>query len=83
MAAVASAQGSPLTLRVEKIRWVDAVTATDELKIADPTSGITLLELINPAANSTLEVDWTAHPKLWQDFIVSVMGSGTLFIYTR
>lgn len=81
-AAVASSQGSPLTLRVEKIRWVDAVNANDELKIVDPVSGAVLLDLINPVANSSVEIDWVAHPKLWQDFQVSVIGSGTLYLYT-
>lgn len=82
-AAVALSQGSPLTLWVEKIRWVDAANVNDELKIIDPVRGNALFDMVNPASNSTLEVDWVPRPKLWADFQVTVIGSGTLYIFTR
>lgn len=82
-AGVSASLGALQTLRIEKIYWKNALNANDELTIVDPVSGNTLLDIVNPAANSSFWVDWTSHPKIWQDFKVSVLGSGTLYIYTR
>lgn len=80
---VASALGSPISLLIDKINWSDAVGTSDVLSIVDPDNGNILLEIANKVANTTWWVDWSPRPKLWRDFKVSTIGSGTLYIFTR
>ena len=81
-AATSSALGTLRTLRVEMVRWVGALTAGDKLTIVDPVSGNMLIDLTNPAANSTITIGWVANAKLWGDFQVTAIGSGKPYLYT-
>jgi hypothetical protein len=81
--AAAGKIGTLFTLIVEKILWLNPQTAGDMVNIGDPNSGLTLLQLRCENANQSQVIDWTANPKLWQDFEIDTFGSGTLFVYTR
>ena len=80
--AVATTLGSLFTLQVAKIQWSDAVSVNDFVRIIDPGSGELLQEIQNVAANSNYFIDFSARPRLWRDFRVSQIDSGTLYIYT-
>lgn len=82
-AAVASILGTLFTLRVEKIYWFQPATVGDEALIINPQSGQTLLRLRCEVAGQSQVIDWTANPKLWQDFGVNQLDSGSIEIYTR
>lgn len=82
-ASVASSLGSPLTLIVEKIYWFNPANIGDLVDIGDPISGLTLLNLRCEVADQSQVIDWTSNPRLWQDFEVGTISSGTLYIYTR
>lgn len=82
-ASVAAALGSPISLLVDKINWSGVVGTTDVLSIVDPDNNNVLLEIANKVAGATWWVDWTSRPKLWRDFKVAAIGSGTLYIFTR
>lgn len=82
-AATASALGTLRTLIVEKIYWFNPAVAGDQINIGDPISGLTLLNLRCESANQSQVIDWTANPKLWQDFEIDTFNSGTLYIFTR
>lgn len=78
---VAATLGSPFTLLVEKIYW-ENTPAAGYVRIYDPQSGNELASLYAPAAGSVL-VDYTARPRLWQDFRVAQIDNGGLVkIYT-
>lgn len=81
--AVAGKIGTLFTLIVEKIYWENPITPGDQVTIGDPNSGLTLLNLRCENANQSQVLDWTANPRLWQDFEIDTFGSGTLYIYTR
>ena len=81
--SVATTLGTLFTLRVEKIYWEDAVTTGDRARIIDPGSGNELASFYNVANGSDYVADYTANPKLWADFRVSQIDSGTLKIYLR
>lgn len=81
--AVAASLGTLFTLRVEKIYWEQAVAAGDRVRIIDPGSGNELGSFYSTATNSNYTIDWTPNPRLWQDFRVSQIDSGTLKIYLR
>lgn len=80
---VASQIGTLFTLIVEKVYWFNPATIGDVVNIGDPISGLTLLNLRCEAANQSQIIDWTANPKIWQDFEIDTFSSGTLYIYTR
>src|SRR5574337_882841 len=80
---VAAALGSPISLLVDKISWSNVTGTTDVLSIVDPDDGNVLFELANKVAGTTWWGDWSPRPKLWRDFKVSTIGSGTLYIFTR
>ena len=80
--AVATTLGSLFTLQVAKVEWSNAVTAGDFVRVIDPGSGEALLELKNLAANSNYFVDFSPRPRIWRDFRVSQIDSGTLYIFT-
>ena len=82
-AQVAASLGALSTLRIEKIYWEKSTNTGDTLRINDPNSGTVLAEIISVQGGASYWIDWTAAPKMWADFIVSQLDSGTLFIYTR
>lgn len=88
-AAIALAKGSGglastlTTLIIEKIYWENPLTIGDSVSIGDPISGAVLLLLRCEVANQSQLIDWTANPKIWQDFEINSFVSGTLYIYTR
>lgn len=82
-AAVASSLGSLFTLKIDKVYWESPVTVGDKVTIVDPDNGNVILDLTCDVAGKSQWVDWTAHPKLVANFRVAVIGSGTLYVYTR
>lgn len=81
--SVASTLGTLFVLRIEKLYWEDAITTGDRVRIIDPQSGNELASFYNVANGSNYVVDYTPNPRLWADFRVSQIDSGTLKIYTR
>lgn len=79
---VASSLGTLFTLKVEKIQWEGAVTNGDVVTIVDPVTDNVLAQMTAVAAG-TYFLDWVANPKIWQDFRVSALSSGHLWIFTR
>lgn len=71
------------TLLIEKVYWFGPANVGDTVSITDPITGAVLLNLKCGVANEGIVIDWTAAPKLWQDFAVSQISSGTLEIYFR
>ena len=76
-------QGTLLTLVVEKLYWENPATIGDLILIGDPISGLELARLRCEVAGQSQVLDWSANPKIWQDFEINTFGSGTLYIYTR
>lgn len=81
-AAVAASLGTLINLRIEKIYFFNPTAIGDTALIIDPASGATLARLRCEVANQSQIIDWTAKPKMWADFAVSELDSGTLYIYT-
>ena len=81
--AVAGKIGTLFTLLVEKIYWENPGTIGDTISIGDPVSGLVLLVLRCEVANQSQLIDFTSNPKLWQDFSIDSLPSGTLYIFTR
>ena len=81
-ALVASSLGTLSTLRIDKIYWENPLTAGDTVTIIDPQDSIAMLPLRCEVAGQSQVIDWSARPKLWRDFQVSQISSGTLYIYT-
>lgn len=78
---VAATLGTLFTLLVEKISWENA-PASGYVRIYDPQSGNELASLFAPGAGNVV-VDWSARPKLWQDFrVAQIDGGGLVKIYT-
>jgi hypothetical protein len=67
---------------VEKVLWESPVTPGDAVSIVD-SQGNVLLPLTCEVASQSQIVDWSAHPKIWRDFQVTTLTSGTLYIYLR
>lgn len=82
-ALVAASQGKFITLLIEKVYWRNPNAIGDTLLITDPQSGATLLNLRAEVANQSQIVDWTSAPKLWADFAIDEIDSGTAEIYFR
>lgn len=82
-ASVASELGSPSTLLVEKVYWFNPASIGDLVEIGDPISGLTLLNIRCEIADYNQIFDWTSNPRVWQDFEVGRIDSGTLYIYLR
>jgi hypothetical protein len=80
---VLASLGSLFTLRIEKIFWENAVTKGDYARIIDPGSGNEIATIYNVSANSSYVIDYTPNPRIWQNFRVDQLDSGTLRIYTR
>jgi hypothetical protein len=81
--ATASALGTLRTLKVEKLEWLSPGTVGDTIVIGDPISGLELANFVCETALQSQLLDWTANPKLWQDFEINSFPSGTLKIWTR
>jgi tRNA A37 threonylcarbamoyladenosine synthetase subunit TsaC/SUA5/YrdC len=81
-ASVASSLGTLSTLRIDKIYWENPGTIGDTATIIDPQNLATMFALRCEVANQSQVIDWSARPKLWRDFQVSQISSGTLYIYT-
>ena len=76
-------QGTLLTLVVEKIYWRNPASVGDTISIGDPISGLELANLRCEVNGQSQVLDWTANPKIWQDFEINSFPSGTLYIYVR
>ena len=75
--------GTLTTLIVEKIYWANPASVGQSITIGDPISGLTLAYLQCEVAGSAILLDWQSNPKIWQDFELNSMPSGTLYIYLR
>lgn len=82
-ASVAATLGTLFTLRVEKLYWENAVTKGDRVRIIDPQSGNELASFYNVANGSDYVADYTPNPRIWADFMVNQIDSGTIKLYTR
>lgn len=80
---VAAMLGTLFTLRIEKIYWENAKSVGDFFRIIDPGSGVELAATYSVAAGANYVVDFTPNPRIWQNFRVDQLDSGTLKIYTR
>jgi hypothetical protein len=69
-------------LRIEKWEWFSPATVGDQVVIIDPQDGAERLRLRCELAGQSQVIDWTSHPKLFSDFAVPQLDSGTLLIYT-
>ena len=67
----------------EKIEWLSPVTIGDTIIIGDPISGLELAKFVCEVALQSQILDWTANPRIWQDFEINSVPSGTLKIWTR
>lgn len=81
--SVAATLGTLFTLRIEKIYWENATAIGHFLRIIDPGGGNSLAEIYSVAANASYWIEYNQNPKLWQDFRVSQLDSGTCFLYLR
>ena len=81
-AAVASSLGTKFTLVVTRLRWVTP-GASHSLSVTDPNSGTVLAQLDSDAGGGDVDMDWTAYPRIWDDFSIGVPAAGKLFVYTR
>lgn len=67
-------------LQIDGIRWIGGTTAGHRATITDP-AGMTIFDSVATAANYT---DESIIPQYWRGgFIVTVLGSGILYIYLR
>ena len=82
-AATAASLGTLRTLVVEKLEWLSPATIGDTIVIGDPVSGLELAKFVCEVALQTQILDWTANPRIWQDFEINSFPSGTLKIFTR
>ena len=81
--STATTLGSLFTLIVTKIRWVAPSAAGQTVIFDDPQGGIQLLQMTSAAANTDVEEDFSASPRLWRDFSVAQLPSGKLFVFLK
>jgi hypothetical protein len=72
--------GSFQLLRVEKILWASPATVGDQIIIEDNLANV-LAVLTCDTANVSQCLDWTAKPKLFSDFTLTKISSGTVYLY--
>ena len=80
-ASTLTALGSFQYLRVEKILWETPLVVGDQMVIEDLIAGNVLVTLTCDTANVSQCLDWTAHPKRWQDFQLTKLSSGIVWLY--
>lgn len=68
--------------RVTKVVWDAPSLAGHDFVITEPVSGIVLLQGTCDTANQTKNFDFV-NGATWRDFKVTVLSSGTLFIWYR
>jgi hypothetical protein len=78
---IATVLGTFYDLRVEKVLWETPVTVGDHAIFTDPQNGNVLVTLACDTANVSQCLDWSAKPKRWQDFILSHIDSGIVWLY--
>jgi hypothetical protein len=69
-------------LLIEKVYWKTPASQGDTVSIVD-AQGNVLLPLACEVAGQSQIIDWSARPKIWRDFQVTTLSSGTLFIFLR
>jgi hypothetical protein len=80
---VASTLGSLFTVIVTKIKWVAPNAAGQTVIFDDPQGGVQLLQMTSAAANTDVEEDFSASPRIWRDFSVASLPSGKLFVFLK
>lgn len=81
-AAVASTLGVQFTLVVTRLQWATP-GASHTLTITDPASGTVLAQLDSDASSADVEMDWTAYPRIWDNFSIGAPAAGKLYVYLR
>lgn len=69
-------------LKIEKIYWEQPSHVGDTFQI-EGLDGSIIASGQCGVAGVDQSLDWTANPKVWSDFRVSQLSSGTLLIYLR
>jgi hypothetical protein len=73
--------GTLHTLLVDRIEWLSPATIGDTVTIGDPVSGAVLDKFVCETALQSQVHDFTPYPRVWQDFELNSMPSGTLYIF--
>ena len=74
-----AATGRTQGINPKQIYWASPVAVNDQVIITDPVSGHVLWQAKCAVAAQGFQMDLSGG--VWKDFIVSTIGSGTLFIY--
>lgn len=69
-------------LRVEKVYWYQPINQADTFVIEDAAGNI-LWQGYCESANQSQLFDWSANPRIWSDFRVTNLASGSLEITLR
>lgn len=69
-------------LLIEKLYWEQPSHVGDTFQI-EANDGTIIAAGQCGVAGVDVTIDWSAHPKIWSDFRVTQLSSGTLFIYLR
>jgi hypothetical protein len=77
----ATSLGAFQYLLIEKVIWETPVTVGDQFIFIDPISSQTLLLGTCEVAGQSQVFDWTPKPRRWQDFELSKISSGTIYLY--
>lgn len=76
---MAGGAGVGRLLRVTQIVWIVGATGGN-LIITEPTSGKTLAEFADAAANTEVSQSF-AVPRKWRDFEIASVPSGTVYVF--
>jgi hypothetical protein len=84
LTAAADAIASTVMLNIRKIRWVGAVTVADNCELRCNAAGANDVIFLDKASVANYVGETTfPHPMAVSGVTLSVMTSGTLFIYTE
>lgn len=73
--------GTLHTLLVDRIEWLSPATIGDSVTIGDPNSGAVLDKFVCETALQSQVHDFSPYSRLWNDFEINSMPSGTLYIW--
>jgi hypothetical protein len=73
--------GNPPLVQVTRVYWENPTTIAHTFQIVD-AAGTVLLEGRCEVANQSQAFDFV-NARIWKDFQVTTLSSGTLWIYTR
>ena len=73
-------KNSQFTIQVVKSFWYNPVNIGDTFVIEDPVSSLILWQGKCEVADQAQLFDWSPRPRIFRDFIVPTLASGTLII---